>query len=153
MQWQHALLRLKRPERTATLILLGLLLVGIGIRLYRAQQPILSDFDAAAYFASHDSARVYEKEVSDRALHKKKNGIEAPRKHIAVAPRYININTATATQLHDLPRIGPALATRIIAYRQEHGLFMSVQGLLAVKGIGTKTLNGFRERITVEAQP
>ncbi len=61
----------------------------------------------------------------------------------------ININTATSQQLQTLPRIGPALAQRIIEYRQISGGFSTVEDLTNVKGIGKKTLEKIRDNITV----
>ncbi len=61
----------------------------------------------------------------------------------------ININTATQSQLETLPGIGPVKASAIIAYRQEHGTFKSVEDLVKVSGIGKKTLDSIRDHITV----
>ncbi|MHA3724176.1 helix-hairpin-helix domain-containing protein [Leucobacter sp. HY1910] len=61
----------------------------------------------------------------------------------------ININTADAALLETLPRVGPALAGRIIDWRTQNGGFQSVDQLLEVSGIGVKTLEGFRDRVTV----
>ncbi|MFL0712472.1 MAG: ComEA family DNA-binding protein [Microcella pacifica] len=61
----------------------------------------------------------------------------------------MNINTANATALETLPGIGPALASRIIAWREANGGFRAVDELLAVSGIGQKTLDGFRDQVTV----
>ncbi len=55
-------------------------------------------------------------------------------------PVRTNINTATAEQLQRLPRIGPALAGRIIEYRRVHGRFGSAGELTEVRGIGDKTM-------------
>ncbi len=52
----------------------------------------------------------------------------------------LNLNTATAVELEGLPRIGPQLAARIIAYRDARGGFREVRELTAVNGIGEKTL-------------
>lgn len=52
----------------------------------------------------------------------------------------LNLNTATATELEQLPRVGPALAARIVAYRQQSGGFRRPADLTHVKGIGEKTL-------------
>ena len=67
----------------------------------------------------------------------------------------VNINTAAAEELDVLPGIGPALAGRIIAYREEHGPCRTVEGLLEVKGIGEATLEEFRQEITLgeETEP
>lgn len=61
----------------------------------------------------------------------------------------IDLNTADQTVLETLPRIGPALAQRIIAWREEHGRFASVDDLLAVSGIGEKMLAGMRDLVRV----
>lgn len=61
----------------------------------------------------------------------------------------VNLNTADAAALETLPRIGPALAERIIAWREENGGFTSVDDLLAVPGIGDKMLASLRDLVAV----
>jgi competence protein ComEA len=61
----------------------------------------------------------------------------------------LNINTATASELEDLPGIGPVLAERIVAYRQEHGPFQKVEDLLRVPGIGPAKLADIEGLVTV----
>ena len=63
----------------------------------------------------------------------------------------VDINTAGLDELQKLTGIGPALAQRIIDYREEHGPFQSVEDLLEVKGIGEATLAKVREDATVGA--
>ena len=67
----------------------------------------------------------------------------------------VNVNTADLETLDKLSGIGPALAERIIAYREEHGPFRTVEDLLEVKGIGEATLEEFRQEITLgeETEP
>ncbi len=48
----------------------------------------------------------------------------------------VNINTASSEELELLPRVGPALAGRIIEFREANGPFQTVDEILAVKGIG-----------------
>jgi competence protein ComEA len=48
----------------------------------------------------------------------------------------MNINTATTTELEELPNIGPARAQQIVAYRESHGPFQSVEDIMLVSGIG-----------------
>ena len=55
-------------------------------------------------------------------------------------PVRTNLNTASAEQLQRLPRIGPALAGRILEYRRTHGRFSSAAELTEVRGIGDKTM-------------
>lgn len=53
----------------------------------------------------------------------------------------VNINTADAGQLALLPRVGPAVAQRILDYREENGEFKSLDDLMLVRGIGEKTFS------------
>ena len=52
----------------------------------------------------------------------------------------VDINHADDAELQRLPGIGPTLARRIVMYRQAHGHFMDVDGLMEVEGIGPKRL-------------
>jgi competence protein ComEA len=61
----------------------------------------------------------------------------------------VDLNAATELDLDGLPRIGPAMAARIIAWRTDNGPFTSVDDLLQVTGIGDKTLEGLRDLVTV----
>lgn len=61
----------------------------------------------------------------------------------------ININTASQAELESLPGIGPALAQRIIAYRESHGPFSDPAQIMEVKGIGEASYERIQERITV----
>lgn len=61
----------------------------------------------------------------------------------------VNLNTADAAALETLPRIGTALAERILAWRDENGRFTSVEDLLAVPGIGEKMLESLRDLVSV----
>lgn len=67
----------------------------------------------------------------------------------AAASGAVSLNSATAAELEELPRIGPAMAERIVAYREENGPFTSVDQLLEVSGIGEKTLEAFRDQVTL----
>ena len=61
----------------------------------------------------------------------------------------VNLNTADAAALDTLPRIGPAMAARIIEWRDANGRFTSVEDLLSVPGIGDKMLETLRALVTV----
>ena len=64
----------------------------------------------------------------------------------------ININTADAATLAKLPGIGTTLANRIVAFREQNGPFISVEGLLNVSGIGESKLKNIIPYITTGGQ-
>ena len=63
----------------------------------------------------------------------------------------LDLNKATSAELEALPAIGPALAARIIEQRRITGGFRSVEDLLAVRGMGEKTLAKFRQWVYVSS--
>lgn len=66
----------------------------------------------------------------------------------AASEGLININTATAADLEQLPGIGPSKAAAIIAHREENGDFPAVESLTDVTGIGDKTFEALKDSIT-----
>lgn len=62
----------------------------------------------------------------------------------------LDINTTTQEALESLPGIGPSKAAEIITYRDQVGLFESVNDLLNVPGIGPTILESIREYLTIE---
>ncbi len=67
-------------------------------------------------------------------------------------PGPIDLNTASARDLMTLPRIGPAMAGRILEHRTANGPFRYVDDLLLVRGIGEKTLERLRPLVRVGTQ-
>lgn len=63
----------------------------------------------------------------------------------------ININTASAAELEQLPGIGPAIAERIVSYRTEHP-FQQRNHIMRVKGIGAKTFDKIKDFLIVEGE-
>ncbi|MCC3279189.1 helix-hairpin-helix domain-containing protein [Arthrobacter sp. zg-Y40] len=61
----------------------------------------------------------------------------------------VNLNTADSAQLQELPRVGPVLAERIIAWRTEHGRFSRPEDLDAVPGIGEAMMAALLPLVTV----
>ena len=61
----------------------------------------------------------------------------------------VNLNTADAAALDTLPQVGPVTADSILAWRDEHGGFASVDQLLEVDGIGEATLAKIAPHVTV----
>ena len=62
----------------------------------------------------------------------------------------ININTAPLEELVKLKGIGPAYAEKIITYRETNGPFEKPEGIIKVKGVGRKTYEANKDRITTE---
>lgn len=61
----------------------------------------------------------------------------------------ININRATKAEFDSLTGIGPVIASRIINYRNTNGPFLALDDLLKVSGIGSKTLERIRPRLSL----
>ena len=61
----------------------------------------------------------------------------------------VNINTASTSELDTLPGIGPAYAQAIIDYRTANGPFVRPEDIQKVKGIGPKTFDKMKNRITI----
>lgn len=79
---------------------------------------------------------------------------------LAVIPIYstaqdnkIDINTAGTEDLIKLEKIGPALAERIIEYREANGPFKNIEEIKNVKGIGEQTFEMIKDKITVGTIP
>jgi competence protein ComEA len=61
----------------------------------------------------------------------------------------VDLNTATADELDELPGVGPTTAQAIISHREQNGPFTSVDELLDVRGIGDAKLEQLRDLVTV----
>lgn len=64
----------------------------------------------------------------------------------------IDINRADEAELQRVPGIGPAMAQRIVEWRNEHGRFERLDDLLDIRGIGVKTLEKFRPYLEVRKE-
>jgi competence protein ComEA len=67
----------------------------------------------------------------------------------AEASAAVNLNTATPAQLEMLPGVGPALAQRIVDYRQQSGGFKKIEELMNVRGIGEASFLKLKPLVTV----
>lgn len=70
--------------------------------------------------------------------------IEIDRAEPLQAEFLVDVNEAEWPELIQLPGVGPVLGERIVAYREQHGEFQSLEELQAVNGIGPRTLEGIR---------
>ena len=61
----------------------------------------------------------------------------------------VSINQATREELQQLDGIGPSTADAIIQYREEHGLYQTIEDIMKVKGIGNAEFEKIKEKITL----
>lgn len=61
----------------------------------------------------------------------------------------VNINTASAEELDTLPGIGPAMAQRIIEFRETEGAFTAIEDIKKVKGIGEAKFEKMKDKICI----
>ncbi|MBO0853075.1 MAG: helix-hairpin-helix domain-containing protein, partial [Nocardia sp.] len=73
----------------------------------------------------------------------------APGGAASAAGPKVNLNTATEQELDGLSGVGPTTAAAIVAWRQQHGRFTSVDQLGEVTGIGPSKLNKIRGQVTL----
>lgn len=110
-----------------TLLLAGMLMViGIGVRIWQRQRPPI----AVRMGVVPSNTALWDAQV----LHASQ----------------VDVNRAALEELERLPAVGPVVAQRIMDYRQHHGPFQQVEDLLAVPGIGPKTLETLRECVRVQ---
>jgi len=135
-----------RQEQLALLFLSGALLIGSAASLYDHYYPAsLEDFQVvggAAAPPGRDPARQADEapQVEAQAV----GGDVAPGR----AGR-VDVNTASATELQELPRIGPKMAARIVQHRRDNGPFGTLDELRRVPGIGPRTVENLRVRAIV----
>lgn len=100
---------------------------------------------ALLYFTDHRSAGGGDYTVTPQYTAQEPEAPDPP-----AVPGKVNINTADAAQLEALDGIGPTLAQRIVAYREEHGPFADIESIMDVNGIGEGIFETIRQQITVE---
>ncbi|MEO6943255.1 MAG: helix-hairpin-helix domain-containing protein [Lacisediminihabitans sp.] len=66
-----------------------------------------------------------------------------------IAGGKVNLNTADLAALETLPRVGPAMAQRIIDWRTTNGRFSAVEDLMSVTGVGDKTFEQLKNLVTI----
>ena len=138
-----------RNEQIILLILCGVLIVGIVIRYLDSKDPDrIPDFEVrknAVEVPPREEAEVHQYLSPAKADGKE----DASEKKDSPAGELIDINSATAKEFERLPRIGPQLAGRIVAYREENGAFKRIDDITKVRGIGSKTLERLRPHLTM----
>lgn len=121
-------------DRRAALMLALLALTGAGVRYIRSPSPDTPPGDV----------RLQSSGVTQPG------GLQATARRAAQLARpllpgeRVDLDRADVSEITRLPRIGPALAQRIVAWRSEHGPFGSLARLDSVPGIGAKLLDAIR---------
>lgn len=78
--------------------------------------------------------------------------IQVPQEDIQPDLSPLDLNSATAEELAQLPGIGEKLARRIVEYRAENGPFEAVEEIMEVSGIGEGKFTALEDRITVDGK-
>lgn len=156
MTWLYRLqqrLAMTRHEALAILTLAGLFLLGLaGRHIQSRPEPLPPETYAETdrLFAEGTAALDAGTPATDSAM------VPAPAVPVATpvpagdGPQRFNLNTATEAELERLPRVGPAMARRIVEYRTRYGAFSTVRELRRVRGIGEKTLARLEPYLYVE---
>lgn len=144
-------------ERQALLFLAAVAVIGGGARAVSTRQlardvagaeqgpgpsPDLATRALDAQIAAVDSARRAGKAKKATARTSSRRQVKQPTLESGQRPEpvlAIDVNEASAAELERLPRVGPALAARIVAWREKHGPFESLESLRHVRGIGPAT--------------
>jgi len=116
---------LEKLEKRILIFLLGMLLFGTGVVVYKKSCPAGSLHLERPYY----------------------NGSPATIENIS---KKININKASPEELAGLNGVGPVLAGRIAEYRLKKGLFISAEDLKKVPGVGDKLFLKIKDSISLE---
>ncbi len=129
------------PQESKTIIfLIAVLLIGSSVTIYKKYHP---DFAPELLIENNfpEQKKIFEP-VKSSAI---SDNID-----LKIPGRKVNLNTATLKELESLPGIGPELGKRILEFRENKGNFSTIDEIVNVKGIGPKTLEKFKNLITVE---
>ncbi len=112
---------------------------GIGPKTYEKMKPMLLLFGESETPSEATPASTAKAADSGTKTTTRKSDLTA----------LVNINTAGLDELCTLPGIGPVKAQAIIDYRTQNGPFQSIEDIVKVKGIGAKTLEKIRHRLSI----
>ena len=121
-------------DRRAALMLAVLALTGAGVRYLLSPSPGTPPGDIRLQSAAQSRAGALQ-EAARRAAQLARPLLPGER---------IDLDRADVSEITRLPRVGPALAQRIVAWRTEHGPFGSLARLDSVPGVGAKLLDAIR---------
>lgn len=130
-------------DKRAALLLASLALAGAGVRFLLSPSPDSPPGDVQLQSATPSRGAGLQ-ETARRAA-----SLARP---LAPGER-IDLDLADVTEITRLPRIGPALAQRIVAWRAEHGAFGSLTRLDSVSGVGPRLLAALRPWVMFSGIP
>lgn len=128
-------------EKRAVLFLAGIAALGGAVRIIRAPEPP-APIVVAPEIRGGDVQR-------QAALARREAELMRP----LADSETIDLDVADARQIERLPGVGPALARRIVADREEHGPFGRLEALDAVPGVGPAMLAGIRSHARFSGPP
>ncbi len=134
-----------RQEKLVILSLISFFLFGAGIKIYKARFVNYPEKEFVKNYPL-DSLRQEFIQKSNAM-----NAVPTPQAIGLVAiPLKVNINSDSISEFIKLPKVGPALAKRIIEYRQQKGDFKKPSDIRKVKGIGPKIYQQIQPYIYVK---
>ena len=125
-------------DKRAALLLAGLALAGAGVRF--ALSPSSSQAPGDVRLVTRDSTPA----SALRATARRAASLARP----LLPGERVDVDRADVTELTRLPRVGPALAQRIVAWRERHGPFGTLMRLDSVSGIGPALLDAIRSYVS-----
>ncbi|MEO7996396.1 MAG: helix-hairpin-helix domain-containing protein [Gemmatimonadaceae bacterium] len=155
-------------ERQALAFLAGVALLGGGVRVWQQRHNAGTESASVAFKAGAegvdgqlsaiDAARASKRGKKaagkpKRATSKSKGETRTDARAIESRPVIIDVDIASAQELEKLPRVGMALAERIVANRDSLGAFGSLEALGSVRGIGVALLKVLDPLITFSGRP
>ena len=125
------------------LVVLTLLFAAFLVGFLIGRNTTESDVVINSYVVPHDTSPI-------KADATPENTSPATEALHSATSQQININTATLEQLITLPGIGPALAQRILDFRETYGPFQNLVELTDIEGIGAKKIEAIKDLIILE---
>jgi competence ComEA-like helix-hairpin-helix protein len=130
-------------DRRAALMLACLALAGAGVRYFLSPSPSAPPGDVQLQSSSSQRPGAL-RETARRAVQLSRPLLPGER---------VDVDRADVSEITRLPRVGPALAQRIVAWRTEHGPFGSLSRLDSVSGVGPKLLDAILPFVSFSGIP
>ncbi len=154
-----------KQEKIFICFLIGGILVGTGIELYRSHfkaVPKRNRSEKVADFERlfHEKTNLIDSLLAEKAPSVKNSNFSEKQKILTAVDSNeklkrtnvsIDINHATSDELIQLPQVGRVIAQRIVEYRNAHGEFKDIEELINIKGIGEKKFQAIKPYIYIKS--